>query len=1200
MKFIKLHISVATSFSCFALIGFANLCPSFFRFNSKRLKKLVLSFIFLFAFASVTLAQYSNVKVSNTATSGGTWSALISSTYTFTPNSDNANILYTDIQTKLLSADVKIITTNTSGTQVGNVNITNNITAPNNTSTAHTFYIQASGDINVVNPITLSSSYTPANNINFTTTGNISVNAAINTAGWFKQVGTTNGAAAAGSITLNASGKFYTSSAGSITDSGGLDTYYNYYGYAGAISITGTNGVSTNASISNLPYNNNTSYAKTIIINDGNGTTTTGGGINDGQVAGIISGVDFIKNGSGTFIIKNTNTYIGTTTINEGTLKLGSTNTLPTSIPLIINAGTTLDMASFTQTVGSLTGTGTITSATASATPLITIGNLSTNTTFSGVIENGAAASLSLTKYGSGTLILSGNSTYTGATNISAGVINIQHANALGNSSKTTVASGATLQIQGDITIGALPLTIKGVGVSTTGALRNISGNNTWGGTITTETPATSINSNAGTLTLNATNAINSTTNIAVTFGGIGHITIPGTITIGSAGFTKDGSGTLTLTNANTYTGTTTINAGVVNIQNNTALGTSSLVTVANNASLQLQNNITAAQPLNLSGSNALKNISGDNTWNGNIALVAAYPVYITTTTGTLTISGIIANATTDASLTKVGDGTLLLNAANTYTGATNINAGTITLGNNEVIANASNIVFNGGTLNTNNFNETVGQLILQTNSTLALGNSSHTITFSSAGTFSFKRLTITGWLGNYASSSTTSTATAGKIFIGSTASLTREQLDQIQFNDGTNNYYAVQLTTGEIVPGANTATSPTGYSNIQITALPTANGTWSALTDGIYTFTPNSDNANILYTDIQTKLLSADVKIITTNTSGTQVGNVNITNNITAPNNTSTAHNFYIIASGDINVVNAITLSSSYTPANNINFTATGNISVNAAINTAGWVNYVGTTNGAAAAGSITLNASGKFYTSSAGSITATGGSDTYYSNYYGYAGAISITGTNGVSTNANISNLPYNNNTTYAKTIIINDGNGTATTGGGINDGQVAGIISGVDFIKNGSGTFIIKNTNTYIGTTTINEGTLKLGSTNTLPTTRALVINGGTLNTGGFNQTVASISITDNSTMIMPSSVHTLTATAIGTFTAGKTLTINGWEGTYTAPGATGTKGKIIINGTALSATILGQIKFYNSAGTTTHSALQLGTKEVVAGN
>ena len=857
-------------------------------------------------------------------------------------------------------------------------------------------------------------------------------------------------------------------------------------------------------------------------------------------------------------------------------------------------------MASFNQTVGSLTGDGTITSATASSNPIISLGSLNTSTTFSGVIENGAATSLSLTKTGSGTLILSGNSTYTGATNISDGVINIQHANALGNSSKTTVASGDALQLQGGITVGALPLTIKGVGVGTTGALRNISGNNTWGGTITTETPNTRINSDAGTLTLNASNAINSTTDIAVTFGGSGNITIPGTITIGSAGFTKDGSGTLTLTNANTYTGATTINAGIVNIQNNTALGTSSLVTVANNASLQLQNNITAAQPLNLSGSNALKNISGNNTWNGNIALVAADPVYITTTTGTLTINGIIANATTAASLTKIGDGTLLLNGANTYTGATNINVGTITLGNNEVIANASNIVFNGGTLNTNNFNETVGQLILQNNSTLALGNSTHTITFSSAGAFSFKRLTITGWLGNYASSSTTSTATAGKIFIGSTASVTREQLDQIQFSDGTNNYYAVQLTTGEIVPGANTATNPTGYSNIQITALPTANGTWSALTNGAYTFTPNADNANILYTDIQTKLLSADVKIITTNGTGTQAGNVNITNNIDARNNSSLAHTFYILASGDINVANPInfTFTSNY-PANNINFTATGNISVNAGISTAGWVQYAGYSSGAATAGSITLNATGKLYSSTAGSITASGGYDTYNSSY-GYAGDITITGTNGVSINANINNLPYYNNTTYAKTIIINDGNSTTTTGGGINDGQVTGIISGVNFIKNGSGTFIIKNTNTYIGTTTINEGTLKLGSTNTLPTSIPLVINGGTLNTGGFSQTVASISITDNSTMIMPSSVHTLTVTAIGSFTTGKILTINGWEGTYTAPGATATKGKIIINGTALNATILSQIKFYNAAAETTHGALQLGTKEVVAGN
>jgi hypothetical protein len=143
------------------------------------------------------------------------------------------------------------------------------------------------------------------------------------------------------------------------------------------------------------------------------------------------------------------------------------------------------------------------------------------------------------------------------------------------------------------------------------------------------------------------------------------------------------------------------------------------------------------------------------------------------------------------------------------------------------------------------------------------------------------------------------------------------------------------------------------------------------------------------------------------------------------------------------------------------------------------------------------------------------------------------------------------------------------------------------------------VIKGSNTYNGTTTISEGTLKLGATNSIPTSSALTMNGGSFNTGGFAQTVGSLVLTDNSTMTMPSSVHTLTSTVIGAFTSGKTLTINGWEGTYASPGATATKGKIIINGTAVNATILSQIKFFNAADGTTHGALQL-TKEVVAGN
>ena len=465
------------------------------------------------------------------------------------------------------------------------------------------------------------------------------------------------------------------------------------------------------------------------------------------------------------------------------------------------------------------------------------------------------------------------------------------------------------------------------------------------------------------------------------------------------------------------------------------------------------------------------------------------------------------------------------------------------------------------------------------------MGNSSHTVSFASAGVFSFKRLTITGWQGVYGDGSA---GTAGRLFIGSSATVDREKLDQLQFVDGSGaTYYTVQLASGELVPGSNVATSPTGYSNVQVTSQPTSGGSWSGSTTGPYTFTPSADNANILYTDIQNRIrgsgfTSGNVTIVTTNGTGTQVGNVNIAYPITAA--TNVAKTFSVIASGSINVTSAVDLGTANgNPGSNVSFTSGINISLTAALNTA--ATYYST----ASPGWVSLTAAGKVYTSSLGTITT--------SCYNATAGAIGITGATGVSLGGDITAT-----ITYSGTqgdVTISDGANTVTSSGGDNDGQFSGIILCRNLIKSGTGTFVIKGSNTYNGTTTISEGTLKLGAANSIPTSSALTMNGGSFNTGGFAQTVGSLVLTDNSTMIMPSIIHTLTATAIGTFTAGKILTINGWEGTYTAPGATATKGKIIINGTALNATILSQIKFFNAADGTTHGALQL-TKEVVAGN
>lgn len=180
------------------------------------------------------------------------------------------------------------------------------------------------------------------------------------------------------------------------------------------------------------------------------------------------------------------------------------------------------------------------------------------STTISGVIGGGAGT---LTKTGAGTLTLTGANSYTGATTISVGIVNIQNATALGTTAgDVSVASGAELQIQGAITVGTGEdlTSIAGVGTGTSGALRNISEANTWNGSITLG-GATTIGSDAGTLTL-AGSIVNGANTLTVT--GAGNTTISGVIGSGSGGLTKTGAGTLTLTGANTYTGVTTINQG--------------------------------------------------------------------------------------------------------------------------------------------------------------------------------------------------------------------------------------------------------------------------------------------------------------------------------------------------------------------------------------------------------------------------------------------------------------------------------------------------------------------------------------------------------------------------------------------------------------------------------------------------------------
>jgi autotransporter-associated beta strand protein len=123
------------------------------------------------------------------------------------------------------------------------------------------------------------------------------------------------------------------------------------------------------------------------------------------------------KDGPGTLILTGNNTYSGRTTISAGTLQPGSAGGFSPNSEFTVNSK--LDLNGFNSTVASLSGT-VLNNGAVPAT--LTVGNDKSNSTFSGVLENGKSV-LQLTKSGTSVLTLTGANTYTDGTTISSGTL---------------------------------------------------------------------------------------------------------------------------------------------------------------------------------------------------------------------------------------------------------------------------------------------------------------------------------------------------------------------------------------------------------------------------------------------------------------------------------------------------------------------------------------------------------------------------------------------------------------------------------------------------------------------------------------------------------------------------------------------------------------------------------------------------------
>ncbi|HVE14580.1 MAG TPA: autotransporter domain-containing protein [Elusimicrobiota bacterium] len=221
-----------------------------------------------------------------------------------------------------------------------------------------------------------------------------------------------------------------------------------------------------------------------------------------------------------------------------------------------------------------------------------------------------------------------------------------------GNSFGALTINAGTLSVLSDAAMGAGGVTFNGGTLQTAAAL--------------TSNRAVTLNAGGGTIDTNGFDS---------TFEGVFS---------GAGGLTKTGAGTLFLTVANSYTGPTTVNGGVLNVGADAALGDSASTLVLNGGTLQAGKSFSSARAITLS--------AGGGTFDTN-----AY---------NMTLSGVLGGA---GGLTKTGLGTLSLSGANAYAGATAISAGTLQLGANGALPAATALsVASGATFDMSGHTQTV------------------------------------------------------------------------------------------------------------------------------------------------------------------------------------------------------------------------------------------------------------------------------------------------------------------------------------------------------------------------------------------------------------------------------------------------------------------------------------------------------------
>ncbi|ECR7007590.1 autotransporter outer membrane beta-barrel domain-containing protein, partial [Salmonella enterica] len=469
-------------------------------------------------------------------------------------------------------------------------------------------------------------------------------------------------------------------------------------------------------------------------------------------------GTSLIKQGAGTLILNAENTYTGGTTISGGTLVATNVDALGSGdvtddATLELNTGGTFDNAisgsgqvvksgddaltlsgANTYTGGTTINDGTLVACNVEA---LGTGDVTDNATLElntgGTFDNVISGSGQMVKSGDDTLTLSGSNTYTGGTTISGGTLVATSVDALGSGD---VTNDAVLELN---TGGDFDNAISGSGqvVKSGDETLTLSGANSYTGG-TTISGGTLVASNVEALgssdvTDNATLELNTGGDFTNNISGSGQVV-------------KSGDDVLTLSGANSYSGGTLISDGTLVASNVEALGTGD---ITDNAVLELNtggdfdNAISGSGQVVKSGDETLT-LSGSNTYTGGTTISGG--TLVASNVDALGTGDVTDNATLELNtggtfdnvisgsgqVVKSGDKTLTLSGANSYTGGTTINDGTLVASNVDAlgsgdVTNDAVLELNTGGDFTNNISGS-GQVVKSGDETLTLsGTNSYT-----------------------------------------------------------------------------------------------------------------------------------------------------------------------------------------------------------------------------------------------------------------------------------------------------------------------------------------------------------------------------------------------------------------------------------------------------------------------------------------